>query len=122
MSDSRRCQRLSALLQAALGELLTTRLKDPRLSAAGPVTVTGVDVSGDLRIATVYVTTVGDEREAVERTLEGFASAAPFLRAEVGKRIDLRHVPELRFRLDPAIAQGRRMDALLRELDEGDGA
>jgi len=123
MTESRRPGRLGATLQQALGEILLSRPKDPRLAAAGLVTVTEVEVSGDLRIATVYLTATSDDAAAWERLMEGFASAAPYLRSEMGRRVSLRHLPELRFRQDDAVARGRRMDDLLRDLGDppGDG-
>lgn len=121
MSESRRPGRLGATLQQALGEILLSRPKDPRLASAGLVTVTSVEVSGDLRIATVYLTATSDDEAAWERLMEGFASAAPYLRGEVGKRVSLRYVPELRFRRDEAVDRGRRMEALLRDLGTPEG-
>jgi ribosome-binding factor A len=122
MTESRRPGRLGATLQQALGEILLSRPKDPRLAAAGLVTVTSVEVTGDLRIATVYLAATSDDDAAWERLMAGFASAAPYLRGEVGKRVSLRHVPELRFRRDDAVDRGRRMEALLRDLDPPAGS
>jgi ribosome-binding factor A len=121
MTESRRPGRLGATLQQALGEILLSRPKDPRLGAAGLVTVTSVEVSGDLRIATVYLAATSDDPAAWKRMMDGFASAAPWLRGELGRRVALRYVPELRFRRDEAVDRGRRMEALLRDLGEPEG-
>ena len=78
------------------------------------VTITGVDVSSDLRHATVWCTVLGsdDEREA---SLAGLRSAAPFLRHVLGQ-LRMKRVPELVFRIDPAIATGLRVEQIIRDI------
>jgi ribosome-binding factor A len=114
------------------------RLSDPRL---GLVTVTGVEVSPDLRHATVYysaldsgdasslrapevdVAQAGEQARArQEQTRAALKSAAPHLRAALGKQVRLKYLPELVFREDPAIAQGERVEAIIRELHRNDPA
>jgi ribosome-binding factor A len=113
----RRADRVGALLQAALADLLLRAVKDPRI---GMVTVTGVELSADLKHARVFVSALGDDA-ARARTLAGLASARPYLQAQAGKRLGLRFTPELRFALDPALAAGERMEQLLRELHADGG-
>jgi ribosome-binding factor A len=104
------------------------RLSDPRLEL---VTVTGVDVSPDLRHATVFYTALAggasrrggtapteDERQA--QTRAALRSATPHLRAELGRQVRMKYVPELTFRTDPAIEQGERVEAIIRELHKSD--
>jgi len=117
MADSRRAARVGATLQSALGDVLRAGLKDPRLQEAGLITITGVDVSADLGVAMVFVTVTNDEPDTVEQMLSGFASAASYLRSAVAKRVALKRTPELRFRMDPAIRHGRRIDAILQGMD-----
>ena len=105
-----RTDRVGALLQAALSELLLRDIKDPRV---GLVTVTGVKLSPDLKHASVYVSTMGDEA-AHARMLAGLASARPYLQSHVGRRLGLRFTPELRFEIDPSIAAAARLEELLR--------
>jgi ribosome-binding factor A len=104
--------RVAELLQAEIADLLLRQLKDPRLSMA---TISRVDVSPDLREARVYVSRVGDEREQQE-TMQGFAHAVGFIRSQLGKRVKLRHTPNLTFILDTAIADGVRISRLLHDL------
>lgn len=105
-----RTDRVGALLQAALSELLLRDIKDPRV---GMVTVTSVKISPDLKHATVYVSTLGDDA-AHGRVLAGLASARPFLQSQAGRRLGLRFTPELRFEIDPSIAAAARLEELLR--------
>ncbi|MFH2010311.1 MAG: 30S ribosome-binding factor RbfA [bacterium] len=117
MADSRRAARVGATVHSALGEVLRSELKDPRLHQAGLITITGVEVSADLSVATVYVTATNDEPDTVQQMMAGFASAAAYLRSALAKRVALKRIPELRFRIDPAIRHGRRIDAILQEMD-----
>ena len=106
-----RSDRVGALLQSALSELLLRGVKDPRV---GMVTITGVKLSPDLKHASVYISTLGDD-EAHARTLAGLASARTYLQSQVGRRLGLRFTPELRFEIDPTIAAADRLERLLRE-------
>jgi ribosome-binding factor A len=115
--------RVNEVVREAIADELE-RLSDPRLEM---VTVTGVDVSPDLRHATVYysaldspgslrevdVAQATERRDAVSAALR---SAASHLRAELGRQVRMKYVPELTFREDPAIEQGERIEAIIREL------
>ncbi len=110
-----RPDRVAALLQAALSEVLLRGVKDPRI---GMVTVTGAKMSPDLKHATVYVSVHGDVT-VEQSTLAGLASARSFLQAQVGRRLGLRFTPELRFEIDPSIGTAERLEQLLREARTG---
>jgi ribosome-binding factor A len=99
------------------GAFLTGTARDPRI---GFVTVTAVDVSRDLSFARVSVSVMGDEADQA-RTMEGLASAARFLRAQLSRDLQLRTSPEIRFELDRGAEHGRRIDAVLKELREDEG-
>ena len=93
------------------------KLKDPRV---GFVTVTGVKVSPDLRVAWVYFTTLGDEK-AKAASRAALRSAAPHLRHELGRQVRLKVTPEIRFEEDASIATGERIDAIIDRLHEQEG-
>jgi ribosome-binding factor A len=88
------------------------RLKDPRI---GFVTVTGVKVSPDLRVAWVYFTAFGDDR-ARAGSRAALRSASAHLRHELGRQIRMKVTPELRFEEDPTAATGERIDRIIDEL------
>lgn len=115
---AKRTDRVGALLKVALAELLLREVKDPRVRM---VTVTGVDLSPDLKHARVFVSALGDE-EARARSLAGLASARAYLQSHAGRRIGLRYTPELRFELDPSFDAGERVEQLLREIHTADAA
>lgn len=113
---STRQQRVATLVREVLSELLRSEVKDPRVA---PVTLTDVEVTGDLREARVYYTVPEDEglRRAARA---GLRSASGYLRRELGRRIRLRTTPTLDFRLDTSLEYGARIDRRLKELGLGD--
>jgi ribosome-binding factor A len=107
-----RPERLAALIQETLAEIITTGLKDPRI---GFVTVTGVSVTPDGARATVWVSVLGTEEEK-GRAVEGLDSARGFLRTQLARTLELRTVPEIKFVLDRGLDHARRVDAILDQL------
>jgi ribosome-binding factor A len=105
--------RVAELIMEYLSLILLYEASDPRLD---DVTITGVDVDRELMYATVYVTALSGE-EGREDVMAGLASAMGFLRRELASRLELRRVPELRFKWDHTAAYAARIDALLDSLD-----
>ncbi|MFN8025213.1 MAG: 30S ribosome-binding factor RbfA [Acidimicrobiia bacterium] len=126
-----RMARVNEVVREALGDELE-RLSDPRL---GMVTITGVDVTADLRQATVYYSSLGrtgtgkqgpavvvgelepDQQAELEAALK---SATPHLRGMLSREVRMKYTPELIFRVDPSIATGNRIDAIIRDLHKDD--
>jgi ribosome-binding factor A len=117
MADSRRPDRVAEAIREAVAMFLTEGVKDPRVT--GLVTVTGVDVTRDLRHAKVHVSILGSDEERKE-TMEGLQSVAGHLRAKLGRTLRLRVTPELDFRYDASIAHAARIDSLLEQIRTGD--
>lgn len=111
-----RANRVGEQMKKELGDIISRKIKDPRV---GFVTVTDVQVSGDLQIATVYISVLGDE-EQKESTLKGLAKAKGFIRSEIGQRIRLRKTPEITFEFDESIGYGHRIDTLLHQINKDD--
>src|SRR5699024_1600314 len=109
-----RANRVAEQIKKELGDILTVKLKDPRV---GFVTVTDVEVTGDLQEAKVYISVLGDE-EKKEETLLGLAKAKGFIRSEIGKRIRLRKTPEISFEYDEALEYGNRIETILKDLEK----
>jgi len=108
-------------IRLVLSELLRS-VKDPRVNQ-GMISVTAVDTAGDLRTCKVYISVLGLESEKEFR--RGLRSASGWLRRELGRRLQLRNVPELDFRLDDSIAYGAHINEILNGLDipeDGDEA
>lgn len=109
---SRRVERLNEQLKREISDILRFEVKDPRI---GMVTVTGARASTDLALAQIFVSIAGDEGERAE-TLEGLAAASPYIRSELGKRMKIRKIPELRFRSDESLDYAMRIERLLGEV------
>ncbi len=107
MREYSRVQRLEGQFQRELALLIQEELRDPRL---GMVTVSGAKVSRDLAYATIYVTSLGGNPEEVARIL---GHAAGKLRHELGRRIRIRTLPQLRFVYDQSLEYGNRMSSLI---------
>jgi len=110
---SRRVEKVNVLIQREISDILLRRVKDPRI---GFVSVTGVKISKDYDVATVYFSILGDAAER-ETSWKGLEKARSFIRSELGRRIRLRKTPDLIFRLDDSIERGARIDDTLRSLD-----
>lgn len=111
-----RPHRVGEQIKKEMSHILQHELKDPRV---GFVTVTGVDVTGDLQQATVYISVMGDKND-LEGTLEGLEKAKGFIRTEIGRRIRLRHTPEILFKVDESTEYGNRIEKLLKEVKSDD--
>lgn len=101
--------RVASEMQRVLNDLLMTAVKDPRLAG---VSVTEVEVSGDLGVATVFYSTLGVEHSD-EDVEAAFEKARGFLRARVAQALDLRRAPELRFRHDTSAERAIELNKLI---------
>lgn len=108
-----RANRVAEEIKKEMGEILTRKLKDPRI---GFVTVTDVEVTGDLQQATIYISVLDEDKK--ESTLVGLAKANGFIRSEIGKRIQLRKTPEISFEFDETLERGSRIEQILRDLNK----
>ena len=116
MADSRRQDRVGALIQRELSEIIQRSVKDPRVAFC---TVTQAEMSPDLKYVDVKVSVIGDEAQKDE-TLAGLKSAAGFLRREIGNRLTLRYSPELRFAIDESADYLFKIDGLLKSITSED--
>ncbi|MGD1075857.1 MAG: 30S ribosome-binding factor RbfA [Thermodesulfovibrionales bacterium] len=113
MFPYKRSQRVSDLLREEIADIIMKRVKDPRL---GFVTVTAVEITDDLKIAKVFVSVLKEEER--ETTLAVLSSAKGYIRSEVAKRVRMKSIPSLEFRIDESIAYGDKIDKLLKEIKE----
>jgi ribosome-binding factor A len=108
---TRRTDRVAEALHALVADLLLREIKDPRI---GLVTVTGVDITPDLRHARIFFSTLGDEAQRAQ-SLKGLTSAAGFVRSQVARKLNLRVAPEIVFEFDPSLEQAERVSRLLKD-------
>jgi ribosome-binding factor A len=116
-ADSRRADRVAEAIRTEVATFLAEGAKDPRIKAF--VTVTGVDVTRDLRQARVYVSLMGDDADRLS-TLDGLGHLASHLRSRIGRALRLRIAPEITFKVDDSIARAARIDSLLAQARESD--
>jgi ribosome-binding factor A len=113
MSPSR-AERLAEVIRTEVSEIIQRELRDPRI---GFISITDVEVSGDLRHAKIFVSVLGDA-EAKRQTMVGLEHARGHIRSVLGARLAVRFVPEVAFRLDDSIERGARVSTLLRRVTE----
>ena len=118
---SKRLARINEQLKREISRILRREVRDPRV---GVVTVSAVEVVADLAVADVYIRMLGSDQEKTD-AMDGLEAAAPFVRRQLGKVLRLRHIPELRFRIDRSQEHARRIEAILAEVlpedEEADG-
>jgi ribosome-binding factor A len=118
--EFKRADRVADRISREVSDLLLKKINDPRI---GFVTVTRVKCSDDLRNATVYFSVMGDEQKKAD-CLAGLKSALPLFQKEVFKRLQIKVPTLLYFRLDDSLAQGNKIEKILKELrderNEGD--
>jgi ribosome-binding factor A len=112
-----RQERLRELIKSEFGQILQRDLKDPRI---GFVSVTDVELSNDFSHVKIFVSIMGND-EVKQATMEGLESAKGFIRTELGKRIRLRHTPEVHLIADNSIERGSRIFELLEEVKKEKG-
>jgi ribosome-binding factor A len=113
--DNRRPDRVAEAIREEVATYLTDGVKDPRVR--GMVTVTGVDVTRDLRHAKVFVSVLGDDAERAD-TMAGLAGMAAHLRGHVGRALRLRAAPELSFKYDVSVSNAARIETLLEQIKQ----
>ena len=114
--EHKRADRIADLILKELAEVLLRKVKDPRLTG---ITLTNVEVSPDLRHAKVYYSLLGDDEKRNKATV-GLESARGFVKRELGKRLQLRRIPDISFYFDASLEHGSHIDRLLAELKESD--
>ncbi|MFM9073286.1 MAG: 30S ribosome-binding factor RbfA [Cyanobium sp.] len=111
MAQGRRVERVASLIRREISELLCTSVRDARVHQ-GMVSITGVEVAGDLQHCKIFVSVYGSDEER-RQALEGLKAASPYLRGELGRRLELRRTPEVVFHEDRSLERGSAVLGLL---------
>lgn len=112
VEHTKRAVRVGDLILHEVADLLARKVKDPRVHS---VTLTGVQLSNDLRHAKIFFSQIGEEKE-IQRAKGGLESAKGFIKREIGIRLDLKYVPDILFIHDPSLKTGADMERLLGRL------
>jgi len=118
MKPFERSERVGGQIQKVLSDLLQKKIQDPRLKM---VTVTGVKMSRDLRIARVYFTTSGGPKNK-DKAEEGFKSAIGYAKRSLARELGLRYTPDLRFSYDESFDYGSHIDKVLKTIKTDNGS
>ena len=112
-----RSQRVSQSIKRELSEIMRRDLKDNRLE--GIVSITDVEVTGDLRHAKVFISVFGDETKQ-KGVIDALTEHQGSIRGEIGRRLQLRFAPELSFRLDNSLERGAKVSELIAKISRGE--
>ena len=114
MAQGRRVKRVAALIRKETSELLISGIRDERVHQ-GMVSITDVEVAGDLQHCKIFVSVLADD-EARKEVMDGLQAASGYLRGELGRRLQMRRAPEVVFHLDRGLEKGTSVLHLLGEL------
>lgn len=112
-----RAERVSQEILRDVNDILLKEVKDPRVEG---VTITDVEVTGDLQQATIFYTTMSDLASEREKAQTGLDKASGLIRSEIGKRLNIYKTPEIYFERDRSIEYGNHIDQLLAQLHKND--
>lgn len=118
MANSRRVEKVSSLIKREISQMLLSEIKDDRVGA-GMVSITEVEMSGDLQHAKVFVSIYGTDRVKYD-TMEGLKACTSFVRKNLGKKISLRHTPEIHFVEDSSLEKGDNLINLINNITAKD--
>ncbi|AXX64384.1 MAG: 30S ribosome-binding factor RbfA [Lactobacillus sp.] len=110
-----RVGRVEQEIQREVNDILLKRIRDPRVDG---VTITGVDVTGDLQQATIYFSILSDTASSAEKAQAGLDKAKGLIRKELGQRLSIYKTPELFFKQDQSVRYGERIDELIKKMHE----
>ena len=116
MAQSRRVERVASMIRREISEMLIGGIKDERVSQ-GMVSVTNVEVAGDLQHCKIFVSIFGSDEDRSE-AMAGLKSATAFVKGELGRRLKMRRTPDLLFVLDRGIERGTTVLGLLNQLQQ----
>ena len=112
-----RVGRLEQEIQREVNDLLLKRIRDPRVEG---VTVTGVEVTGDLQQAKIYYSVLSELASVNQKAAAGLEAATGLIRKELGSRLQIYKTPELKFVKDESVQYGNKIDDLIRQLHQND--
>ena len=116
MAQGRRVERVAALIRKETSELLINGIRDERVHK-GMVSITSVEVAGDLQHCKIFVSIFGAPNDQNE-VMEGLEAASGYLRGELGRRLQMRRAPEVKFQLDRGLEKGTSVLGLLNQLED----
>lgn len=121
MGTNPRAARVAQSMRQTLGELIRQDVKDPRVGAAGMLSINNVELNRDLSVAYVFVSFLGGDEAAAEPAVAALGRVAGALRGKLARSMGLKRAPELRFRHDTSGEFGLRLSEIIRDDERGGG-
>lgn len=118
MPTGRRIQRLSHQLQSEISDIIKTRVKDPRIQ--GLITINNIKLSVDIKNAIIFTSVYGPEKSEQIKCIDGLNSAARYIQSLLAKRLRIKYIPNILFRLDDSIEKAFEVQKLIKEAVDGD--
>lgn len=109
-----KAEKIAGIIQKEVSEIIQFELKDPKI---GFITITDVTVTNDLSIAKVYVSFLG-QKAREEAGMKALERSKGFIRSHLAKRMTLRKVPELQFKIDDSLERGNKIEKILYEMNK----
>ncbi|MEF9920826.1 MAG: 30S ribosome-binding factor RbfA [Erysipelotrichaceae bacterium] len=106
--------KIEGIIQKNVSEIIQFSLKDPKI---GFITITDVSVTGDLSLATIYVSFLGQQARS-EAGMKALERGKGYIRSELAKRMTIRKVPDLKFKIDVSLDKGNKIDAIIRKIQK----
>lgn len=116
MREFKRSQRVGDMIHHEVSNILLFEISDPRVEM---ITITGIKVSDDLSHANIYYSLIGDEKRWADAK-EGLRSSKGYIKRQLAKRLEMRHIPDVHFHEDRTMENGERIDSILHNLDYSD--
>ncbi len=110
-----RIDKITQTVKKELSDIIQNKLKDPRIPNL--VSVVSVNVTGDMREATCYVSVFGTQEEK-DKCMEALTAAQGFIRKELGTRLNIRYTPKVTFRIDDSMEHGAHMNELFKKIHQ----
>ncbi|MFM1514380.1 30S ribosome-binding factor RbfA [Helcococcus ovis] len=115
--DKKRIKRIESELKKEISVMISNDIKDPRIA---PITsITDIELTDDLQSAKIYISVLGSDKEKCD-TIDGLQSSIGYIKRELGKRMNLRHIPQLKIILDDNIEEAMRIEKLISEVIKKD--
>jgi ribosome-binding factor A len=118
MMQYKRAERVGDLIKKEVSQIIQYELKDPGI---GFVTITGVELSSDLKHARIFYSVLGDEN-AKKQSSSALSRACGFIQHEIGRRLRLRYTPEICFFFDSSVEYGAHIETLIKKIHESSGS
>ncbi len=114
MMEYKRKDRVGDLIKELISEIIVKKIRDPRLSF---ITITGVQIGDNLRLAKVFFSVIGDDQKKKD-SLSGLKSAAGFIKKELGLHLRLKYSPDIVFEYDNSLEYGNRIERIINSLEK----